>query len=99
MQIRALDISFHDFAAYNQLLYFAGSFANGAQLRVAVKFLYRKIFGVAIAAKHLHGIGRYFHGNLRGIILRKSDSPWSFSCARSSNKPPAWSATLRLLSW
>jgi hypothetical protein len=81
MQIRALDISFHDFAAYHQLLYFAGSFANGAQLRVAVKFLYRKIFGVAIAAKHLHRIGRNFHGNLRSIILGKSDSLVIFLCS------------------
>lgn len=42
---------FKQFTGDNEFLYFAGSFSNGTQFAITIKFLYRKILGITVTAK------------------------------------------------
>ena len=52
---------FQDFPCYDNLLNLAGAFTDCTKFRITVKFLHRKIFGVAITSKNLHRFGSHSH--------------------------------------
>jgi len=54
-------VLFQNLSGNHQFLYFRGSFSNGAELRIAVEFFYRKVFGIAISTKNLNRFGRNFY--------------------------------------
>ena len=76
------------FPCYNDLLYFTCSFTDRTKFAVPVKFLYRKIFCITIAAKYLHRICAdllpilHLHNILPWLLL------WSSASLYSSDRMP-----------
>src|SRR5579872_161163 len=58
-----------DGAGDDQALDFAGAFADGAELHVAVKLLRGIVLDEAVAAENLHGFVGHAHGGLAGVEL------------------------------
>src|ERR1700674_3358609 len=62
-------ISPEDLARNDHALNFAGAFADGAQLYVAVKLLRRIVLDESVSAKHLHRLVGHAHRNFAGVEL------------------------------
>ena len=68
----ASTVTFQQLARDDQALNFAGAFADGAELDVAIELLDRIIFDEAVAAVDLDG----FVGDARRRIRRRTAWPW-----------------------